>query len=239
MARRGRGCSASWVLQALLGRGNEQSSRLVGSHSLAAVLPSGLCSLQGWQPSAKQVGAGLAWAPWEEEGLHVTPEQGLVTFPCPDRAVLKAVLLYGRACTWNHSSRNALSLEHTLLLRVPAPCSPSHHFIHSVADPKASCFLTRHTPTCLPYLPNPQPNPAEGTRSELQLPEAALVLLEPQGSYKPLQMEQEGSGPCCPLGSSTPWRAVGDCPGWSAERHSLLDAVVGGKQGRQRGMQTG
>lgn len=64
-----------------------------------AALSPGLCFLQDSQPFAKQVGA-----PWEEEGLYATPEQGLATFPYPARAVLEAVLLYGWVRTWNHSS---------------------------------------------------------------------------------------------------------------------------------------
>lgn len=59
----------------------------------------GLGSLRGSQPSAKQVRAGLARAPWEEKGLHAAFEQGLAPFPCSDRAVLEAALLNGSAHT--------------------------------------------------------------------------------------------------------------------------------------------
>lgn len=90
---------AGQVSRAPWGRGDGQSSWLVGWHSPGAGLPPGLGSLRGSQPSAKQVRAGLARAPWEEKGLHAAFEQGLAPFPCSDRAVLEAALLNGSAHT--------------------------------------------------------------------------------------------------------------------------------------------
>lgn len=129
-------------------------------------------------------------------------------------------------------------LECTLLLRVPAPRSPSHCLIHSGTGSRVTVFLTRQPPTCLPCLP-PNEILLGGCAAELQLPETAPAFMAHPGSYQPPEIQQEGNSPCCPLWTSAPWRAEGDSPSPSTERHGLLDSAVRGKQGRRRGMQTG
>lgn len=50
----------------------------------------------------------------------------------------------------------------TQLLRVPAPCSPSHCLIRAATGSRVTVLLTRQPATCLPCLPSPQTKPCWG-----------------------------------------------------------------------------